>query len=84
MDKLTELINSWDPTNLMSHAPDDEYELEVQMIKQLLITTLDDNDLAKGIQNIFLETCGSVFFKKNYEECLVVAKKILENKSTII
>lgn len=78
MDKLTEIINNWDPTNLMAHAPDDEYELEVERINELLMKTEDEYELAKGIKNIFLETCGPEFFKKDFRECLGVARKILK------
>ncbi len=78
MDKLTWIINSWDPTNLMSHAPAEEYNLEIQMIADLLKKTNDENELAKGIQDIFLNTCGEVFFKKSFEECLDIAKNILK------
>ena len=78
MDKLTWIINSWDPTNLMSHAPAEEYNLEIQMIADLLKRTNDENELAKGIQDIFLNTCGKVFFKKTFKECLDVAKNILK------
>lgn len=78
MDKLTTIINNWDPTNLMSHAPDDEYDLEINMIAELLRKTNNENELAKGIQNIFLDACGEVFFKKDFEDCLDIARKILK------
>lgn len=80
MDKLTIIINEWDPTNLMSHAPDDEYELEIGMIRQILDKIDNEYDLAKGIQNIFLETCGNEFFKKSLDDCLIIAKKIMRAK----
>ncbi|AIF51661.1 DUF1871 family protein [Pelosinus sp. UFO1] len=70
MDELTEIINAWDPTNLMLHAPDDEYNLEIKMIEELLKTTSSEEELAKGIPNIFLETCG--------DECITIARKILK------
>ena len=78
MHKLTEIINAWDPTNLMLHAPDDEYNLEIKMIGELLKTTSSEEELAEGIQSIFLETCGDEFFKKNFEECITIARKILK------
>lgn len=83
VDKLTELINRWDPTKVMSHAPDDEYELEIGMIKQLLEKTEDPRELANGIQNIFLETCGVEFFHKSFEECLEISKEIIDIKNTL-
>jgi hypothetical protein len=84
MDKLTGIINEWDPLNLMAHAPADEYELEVKMIKQLLNEVREELELAKGIRSIFLQTSGNEFFKKDLEECLAVARKILEEKDFIM
>ena len=78
MDKLTQIINEWDPTNLMAHAPDDEYDLEIEKIKKVLELTNDENEIAKSIMSIFIETCGEEFFKKTIEECTIVARKIIE------
>lgn len=84
MDTLTSIINEWDPTNLMKHAPDDEYELEIGMIREMLDKTDNEYDLAKGIQNIFLETCGKEFFKKSLEDCILIASKILSANGEIL
>jgi hypothetical protein len=78
MDKLTKIINEWDPTHLLSHAPDDEYNLEIQMIEEVLKKTNNENELAKKIHDIFLDTCGKVFFEQSFEDCLDVAKTILK------
>lgn len=77
LDWLSIILNEWDAIDLMSHAPDDEYNLEVKKIRTLLQKTSDVKELAKGIQEIFLDTCGSDVFKKTYEDCLPIAKKIL-------
>lgn len=77
MDMLTKIINEWDPTNLMSHAPDDEYELEIEKIRKALESTNNEFELAKTIMNIFLESSGEEFYKKTLEECVLVARRIL-------
>lgn len=81
MDKLTKIINEWDPTNLMSHAPDDEYELEIEKIKKALESTDNELELAKSIMSIFLESSGEEFFKKTLDDCILVARKILAGKT---
>lgn len=77
MDKLSLIINRWDPANLMTHAPDDEYELEIKMIKEILKKTENEHELAKGIQEVFLETVGETFFKKSFEQCFEISKEII-------
>ncbi len=43
MDKITKIINEWDPINLMYHAPDDEYCFEIELIKKELNKSYDEN-----------------------------------------
>lgn len=64
----------------MSHAPDDEYELEIEKIRDLLNTVKTASGLAIEIHRIFLDTCGEEFFKKTYQDCFIIAKKIIEGE----
>ncbi|KYZ75243.1 hypothetical protein AXX12_13855 [Anaerosporomusa subterranea] len=77
MDRLTEIINEWDPIDLMSHAPDDEYELEIKMIRNIINDISNEFEVAQIIYDIFLETCGKELFKKSVEDCAIIAKKIM-------
>jgi hypothetical protein len=77
MDKTLQVINEWDPMNFLSHAPDDEYEEEVKLINELLEQTNDAHEAAIGIKAIFTMMFEEDF-KKSYEDCLTIAKKILE------
>ena len=74
---ITNVINAWDPIDLLAFAPKDEYEYEIMLIAKLLKKTNDVEEVAKGIQRIFSERFGDDIFKKNIQECTCVAKSIL-------
>jgi hypothetical protein len=73
---VLKIITEWDPQNLMSHAPDDEYEYEAQLIEDSLSGISDENDLAEYIRSVFVSQFDNDF-KKTNEECLLIARKIL-------
>lgn len=77
MDQTLKVINEWDPMNFLAHAPDDEYEEEVKLINELLVQTNDVNEVAIGIKSIFT-IMFEEDFKKSHEDCLEIAKKLLE------
>ena len=79
-DSITEIINQWDPINLLSHAPLDEYKHEIHLIRELLKTNVNTKELGKGIQNIFIKQFGKDIFKKKYEDCLLIAQKLQKVK----
>lgn len=72
------IIDDWDPINLLSHAPDDEYHPEIEEIEKLINSTKDYLILAKGIYNIFLISFGKVSFQKTETECIEIAKKLVD------
>lgn len=76
MNKTLQVINKWDPMNFLSHAPDNEYEEEVKLINALLKQTNDESEIALGINSIFTKMFEEDF-KKSYEDCLEIAKKLL-------
>lgn len=80
MNDIKKIINDWDPIDLLSHAPDDEYHSEIKEIEKLLETTKSYTDLAEGIYNIFITFFGNNTFKKSKFECILIAQKILSNK----
>lgn len=77
MNKTLQVINKWDPMNFLSHAPDNEYEEEVKLINELLKQTNDESEVALGIKSIFTKMFEEDF-KKSYEDCLEIAKKLLD------
>ena len=80
MNMVKTIINEWDPLDLLSHAPGDEYHMEIRQIEGLLESTKDATDLAKGIFNVFLEAFGGNVFQKSEMDCVEIAKLLLNNK----
>ena len=77
MDLVKKIINEWDPIELLCHAPDEEYDLEVEEIAQLLKQTEDSSELARGIHTIFTRSFGPNIFNKSIGECRYIADALL-------
>jgi len=77
MDKITEIINRWDPAKLMSHAPDDEYNSEVSRIIEVLKFENDSVNLANAIKDIFNESFGEDLVN-DFEIYKEIANEILK------
>ena len=73
---IKEIINLWDPLDLLSWAPDDEYSSEIAAIEQLIKTTNDYAQLGEGIYQVFLTAFGPDSFQKTKQECAEIAMKI--------
>ena len=71
------IIDEWDPIDLLSHAPSDEYHSEIEEIEQLLKSAKDKVELSTGIYNIFIKSFGEFSFQKAKSECDAIAQKIL-------
>ena len=80
MDFVKRIIDEWDPIDLLSHAPDDEYHSEIEEIGYLLHMTDDSVELAEGIFNVFVESFGNDTFNKSKEECEHIAQILLSLK----
>jgi len=74
---VKEIIDLWDPIDLLSHAPGDEYHSEVTKVENLLRITKDCEAIADGIFTIFLNAFGEDVFKKTKQDCIEIANKIL-------
>jgi hypothetical protein len=77
------IVDDWDPLNLLSHAPDDEYHSEIKKIEQLFESKKEIDELATGIYNIFLNSFGESSFKKSKLECDVIAQKIIRSATPV-
>ncbi len=80
MDFVKRIIDAWDPIDLLSHAPDDEYHSEIEEIRYLLRMTDDSVELAEGIFDVFVESFGEDTFIKSKEECKWIAQTLLSQK----
>ena len=78
-DRIKEIINRWDPIDLLSHAPDDEYDFEIQAIPNSVLLGMSEVELGKIVYNIFVYSFGEDTFQKNISECNRIAKEILSN-----
>ncbi|EYE87193.1 hypothetical protein Q428_14670 [Fervidicella metallireducens AeB] len=74
---IKKIIDKWDPIDLLSHAPDDEYHSEISEIGELLKTSSNDLELiADGIYTVFSKSFRGEF-SKTKDECKEIAKLIL-------
>ena len=80
MNFIKNIIDNWDPIDLLLHAPDDEYYLEIEKIEHLLNSTDDLNELAEGIFKVFEESFGEEIFVKSKDECKKIAQILLSAK----
>jgi hypothetical protein len=76
---ITKIINEWDPIDLLSFTPEDEYSWEINEITNA--TALNDQRdtmaLANEIDKIFAESFGRSTYTKTIEDSIIIAKKIL-------
>ena len=78
-NEIKEIINLWDPMELMDFCPEDEYETEVKGIRNLVVNNknIDKKSLAQEIRNIF-EYYFSDKYKSEQEIEEDIASKIIE------
>lgn len=79
-DTIRKIVYHWDPIDLVSF-PKDEYDSESDLIcesvKQMIENgNLQEEMLAKDIDQIFSFSFGNDIFKCTFDECLSIAIKI--------
>lgn len=79
MEKLVEIINAWDPIGVFPMAPKDEYSNEINQISEYLNNAQSVNieNLAKVINEVFINAFGTEVYVENVEKCKGVAEKIV-------
>lgn len=79
MDRVNEVINNWDPIDLFPLAPSDEYSSEIKQIFEVVAQNpaISTKELAVEIEKIFIGAFGRDIFLRDFEECIIIAKKIL-------
>ncbi|MCT4583779.1 MAG: DUF1871 family protein [Peptostreptococcaceae bacterium] len=78
---IKNIINKWDPIDLLDCCPDDEYSGEISKIEKIIQGGETDIDnLAKNIWDIFTENFSSDVFEKDLNECKIIAKNLLNIK----
>ena len=79
---IKQVIDDWDPIDLHSCAPDDEYIPEIEEIQNLLCRTKNLDELAGGIFAVFMESFGEESFNKSKMECRQIAQRLLFNNKS--
>lgn len=79
LNKVIRIINEWDPLDFFPAFPSDEYKDEIAQIFELSTHTTNVEELARGIIHIFEKSFGENVFYRSFDECLTIAKKILED-----
>lgn len=76
-NRIKVAIDQWDPVDLLSHAPKDEYDQEIRRIIELSSDANTVESLGKIIYEVFSESFGNVSFDYDLDECKHVASEIL-------
>ena len=82
MEHIKSIIDQWDPIDLLSHAPDDEYDEEIELIHRLSCKFNDSEALGKGIYDVLARAFGRETFDKSAEECVRIAEAIWRQKES--
>ena len=79
MEKITQIINDWDPIGFFRMAPKDEYINEIKKINEFVGSnySLQVHTLAHEINKIFAESFGTDVYDEDLEQCTIIAKTIL-------
>ena len=79
MNKITQIINEWDPLEFFPMTPSDEYSTEIQQIFEYISQNKNLHiwQLAQVINEIFLASFGQEIYKEDLNQCEEIARKIL-------
>lgn len=79
MERITQIINDWDPVGFFPMAPKDEYIVEIKKIREFVCanSNLQVQPLAQAINKIFVEAFGADVYYEDLEQCAVIAKEII-------
>lgn len=80
MERITQIINEWDPIGFFPMAPKDEYINEIKKINVFICSNynLQVDTLAQEINKIFVETFGMNVYDEDLEQCTIIAKRMLK------
>ena len=78
MKIIKNIVDDWDPIDILAFSPNDEYHSEISEIEQLLCTTNSILELGDGIYHIFLRSFGEDVFHKSKSDCIIIARAIME------
>lgn len=79
MDKITQIINEWDPLGFFPMAPLDEYSEEICRIYGYMNSHegICVEQLAIAINEIFVSSFGREIYEEDIKHCEEIARMIL-------
>lgn len=80
MNNTLNLLNQWDPIDLLPYAPSDEYIVEAKKIDDFILQNpnITTEELASEINEIFRNSFGEDVYKEDYNACYSVAVALLK------
>ena len=72
---IKNIINNWDPIELLEHAPEDEYNDEILEISSRFVKEV--NELVCVIYNVVKLSFGETF-DKSLDDCYLIAENIIK------
>ncbi len=81
MISIKEIIDKWDPIDLLPYAPNDEYDSECKMIQGFIDgceELINIEILGALIKDVFEKRFGVDVFKKDLNECKKIASNIIK------
>lgn len=79
-EQVAKIINEWDPIDLFPYSPKDEYQVEIDLVSKSIDGSTDIEYLTNSISAIFTKRFGDDVFTRGYNECMDIARKILNSK----
>ena len=80
MNNIEQIINEWDPIELIAFCPKDEYKPEIDEIQALSNDVSDVDKMANIIFNTFIKYFDDEF-KRDFSECERIAERILNERA---
>lgn len=83
-DEVKKVIDEWDPIGLLcAHCPPDEYDDISMMLSEVLNCNMSVEFVAREIYTLFIQAFDSSTFNKGSDECISIARKIVESMPDI-
>ncbi len=79
---IKDAIDNWDPIELLSFCPDDEYDREINDLVRLYNNCDTVDTLTDKINDVFLKWFGDDVYTEDKEKCSDVARYIIESINT--
>ncbi|AQY49663.1 hypothetical protein PWEIH_06711 [Listeria weihenstephanensis FSL R9-0317] len=81
-NKVKDVIDEWDPIEVLPFAPSDEYDSEINQIVYFLNRReITDFELADKIEKVFIDAFDDSIIQFTKKEYLAISRKILSENT---